>query len=273
MVVLLLAPPSHSAIYKWKDDNGKTHFTDDVSKIPVKYREKDELEKMDGALGDPSDPVQLNIPKKKASSGAIPFEPYGDGHFIVEALINGRIKARLIVDTGASMVVLSDRVGKLLNVSGKKDFPTLQVNTAGGRIESPLFILDSIKIGHAKQFGVEASTNPHFKNKGVDGLLGMSFLGEFKLEVDHTNQKIFLKPLAKRGEMSWGEHNEAWWRNKYATYVGHMRKLRNYIGTYKMSSKEYINKLKMIEHYSKLHAILEKRANEENLPKEFRIYP
>ena len=31
-----------AAIYKWKDDQGKLHFTDSKSKIPLKYREKTE---------------------------------------------------------------------------------------------------------------------------------------------------------------------------------------------------------------------------------------
>ncbi len=31
-------------IYKYKDDQGKTHFTDDPSQIPLKYRKKDKME-------------------------------------------------------------------------------------------------------------------------------------------------------------------------------------------------------------------------------------
>lgn len=274
LAVVIFAVPSYSAIYTWKDENGKTHFTDDASKIPAEYRKKDELKTMDGAPADPSEPVQLNIPESQSTAGgAIPVEAYGDGHFIVVARLNGNIKARLMVDTGASLVVLSDRLGKLLKVSGDKNLPTMQASTAGGTVESPLFILKSIKIGRAKEFGVEATTNPHFQGKEVDGLLGMSFLGEFKLEMDRTNLKMFLKPLAKRGERTWDGHNEAWWRKKYQTYVSNMRKYRNYVNKYYMDSKEYYNSLKMISHYSNLHKALEKRADEERLPKEFRVYP
>ncbi len=31
-----------AGIYKWRDDQGKLHFTDDRAKIPLKYREKTE---------------------------------------------------------------------------------------------------------------------------------------------------------------------------------------------------------------------------------------
>ena len=41
MVALLwlLQTPLWATIYKWKDDQGKPHFTDDRANIPLKYRE------------------------------------------------------------------------------------------------------------------------------------------------------------------------------------------------------------------------------------------
>ncbi len=178
-----------------------------------------------------------------------------------------------MVDTGASLVVVSDRLGKLLRVSGNKNLPTMQASTAGGTVESPLFILKSIKIGSASEFGVEATTNPHFKDTKEDGLLGMSFLGNFKVEIDQTNNKMFLKPIVARGEMLWGGHNEAWWRNRYQTYVKKMRQYRNYVENYLMEPKKLFNFRKMITHYSKLHQALDKRADQVGLPKKFRVYP
>ncbi len=39
LCILFLASPAAGKIYKWKDDNGKTHFTDNPGKIPKKFRE------------------------------------------------------------------------------------------------------------------------------------------------------------------------------------------------------------------------------------------
>ena len=271
LAILMLASPSQSAIYKWKDENGKVHFTDSLSKIPPQYRKKGELKTMKGLPADSSEPVKLLYPKGKSNDHVIPVKAHGEGHFIVEALINGNIKANLMVDTGASMVILSDRLGERLEINNK-DFPSMSFSTAGGRVETPLFVLQSLKIGDAEVFGLEASTNPNFKGR-VDGLLGMSFLGEFKLEMDQENLKMLLKPTAEHGEKLWDGHNEAWWRNKYQTYVQNMRKLRNYVNKYMMSAKEYHNSRMKIEHYSKLHQALDKRADQVNLPKEYRSYP
>ena len=50
-VLWLCQTPLSAAIYKWKDDQGKVHFTDDKSRIPLKYRMQ--LEKFKGVV-DPS---------------------------------------------------------------------------------------------------------------------------------------------------------------------------------------------------------------------------
>jgi len=51
------AQPAFAGIYKWTDDAGKTHFTDDKSKIPKKYRTKTGIKKLrqlDDRTFDPS---------------------------------------------------------------------------------------------------------------------------------------------------------------------------------------------------------------------------
>ena len=38
LIFILLDHPADAKIYKWKDENGKIHFTDSPEKIPFKYR-------------------------------------------------------------------------------------------------------------------------------------------------------------------------------------------------------------------------------------------
>lgn len=40
-MILVSSNPVHAEIYKWKDDNGKWHFTDDARKVPRKVPRKD----------------------------------------------------------------------------------------------------------------------------------------------------------------------------------------------------------------------------------------
>lgn len=55
-VLWLFQTPLYAAIYKWKDDQGKLHFTDSKSKIPLKYR--DQMEKFKGVSEPNPEPVE-----------------------------------------------------------------------------------------------------------------------------------------------------------------------------------------------------------------------
>jgi hypothetical protein len=51
----LLAPPASADIYRWEDESGVIHFTDDLSAIPAKYRAKTrEIQKTPPEPGKPS---------------------------------------------------------------------------------------------------------------------------------------------------------------------------------------------------------------------------
>jgi hypothetical protein len=45
--------PVMAKIYKYKDENGKTHFTNNPSSIPMRYRKKDSVEKFRGVYEPP----------------------------------------------------------------------------------------------------------------------------------------------------------------------------------------------------------------------------
>ena len=270
LVFLILASPTHSAIYKWKDEKGRTHFTDSLSKIPPQFREKGKLKNMKGETVMSSDFAKSSLSKQgqthviKAKSGA------GD-HYIVEVLINGSIKANLIVDTGATMVVLSDELGRRLGVHPHSKLPKIGMSTAGGKVQAPLFVLDSLKLGSAEVFNVESTTNSYMGD--MDGLLGMSFLGEFKVEMDRQKWEMTLKPLGGPKDELWEGKNQTWWKKKYQTYADNLRQL------YRAARHVRGNKHKseqielLIAHYEKLHKGLELRANRANVPNVFRAYP
>jgi len=51
VICLALAAPASAGLYKWKDENGKIHFTDDPSQIPLDYRNKKDMKKMQSSRG------------------------------------------------------------------------------------------------------------------------------------------------------------------------------------------------------------------------------
>lgn len=46
IAVIFIAQSTYAGLYKWTDDEGKVHFTDDKNNIPKKYRTKSQLKKL-----------------------------------------------------------------------------------------------------------------------------------------------------------------------------------------------------------------------------------
>ena len=46
VVCLALAAPASAGVYKWKDKNGKTHFTDSLNKVPLDQRSKKRIKEI-----------------------------------------------------------------------------------------------------------------------------------------------------------------------------------------------------------------------------------
>ncbi len=118
---------------------------------------------------------------------------------IVETLLNGKVKANLVLDTGASLVALSKKIGVELGVDmtdTKKDI--IQMRLADGRrTAAKVIILESVRIQDVEVNKVMAAvmlediSDPSLR----DGLLGMSFLNRFNLKMDLKNMKITLEKI------------------------------------------------------------------------------
>ena len=93
-----------------------------------------------------------------------------DGHFYADAEINGT-SIRMLADTGASMVVLSEADAERAGINvGDLNF-TLVVSTANGQANAAEVTLDEVRIGSIVRQDVRAAVS-----RGLSGsLLGMSF--------------------------------------------------------------------------------------------------
>ncbi|MFH1725748.1 MAG: retropepsin-like aspartic protease [Elusimicrobiota bacterium] len=120
----------------------------------------------------------------------------GSGSMLaVTAVLNGSVSASLIVDTGASLVSLSPGIVEKLSLGPGEMAGTVSVQVADGRtIRGESFYLDSISVGDKEARRVLAAAIPS-KLSGYDGLLGMSFLKNFIVEIDPKSNRLLLKSL------------------------------------------------------------------------------
>lgn len=77
-VSVSIAPPASADIYRWEDEGGVIHFTDDPSAIPSKYKQKvREILKAPPPAGRPSLST-MGAPESSPGSSAPPGSPDGE---------------------------------------------------------------------------------------------------------------------------------------------------------------------------------------------------
>lgn len=116
-------------------------------------------------------------------------------HLYADVVLNGRVNAKLLIDTGASFVVISPAVARKLNISMEGNRPDVKLTLADGReVPGKMLKLNSIGLGQVKADNVEAAVI-YQENafSGFDGLLGMSFLKLFRFGINLEKEKLILR--------------------------------------------------------------------------------
>ena len=144
----------------------------------------------------------------------IPFELINNRPFI-KIMVNGKGPFRFVIDTGASMSVLSDKTAALLGVK-----PVAKGGNAraiGGSGSFPILygLLDSISIGETKIDTVpiyirtvySAEDSP--ESERSDGYLGLSVLSHFATTIDYQMRQVLLDRTPLTEDMLAGKTDAA----------------------------------------------------------------
>ena len=132
-----------------------------------------------------------------SGSKTIALERVGSSYF-VEAVINGKHKARLMIDTGSSSVLISPKLAREMGLklsSGGYHGSTATL-ADGSSVASFSTILEELKIGRASVDNVMANVIQTNSTQHFDGLLGMSFLRNFNFTIDTEKHLLILKDKA-----------------------------------------------------------------------------
>ena len=135
---------------------------------------------------------EADLKLKEAQGFTIPLIPDGQGHFLADVLINNRVHASLVVDTGSPVVMLTaDFVRKLdLDISQSH---VGYVEVLNGKYKAAAVSLDNVRVGNAKASDIGATVLLEGNKEIRDGLLGMSFLSRFHFTLDEKGQKLILR--------------------------------------------------------------------------------
>jgi len=114
------------------------------------------------------------------------------GNWFAEVRLNDSRTARFVVDTGASLCVVSPELATALSIHPGPRAEMVPMQVVGGVTAGPRVTLASVRVGDAEVENVAAVI--HSIGPGIDGLLGNTFLGRFTVTLDPDRSVLVLRP-------------------------------------------------------------------------------
>lgn len=112
----------------------------------------------------------------------------------VDVLLNGVAKTNLMVDTGASVVVIAKEIAERLGLDMENKEASIVLTLADGRkVPADPIILESVKVGEVEVKNVKAVVLKNSEPQEEDGLLGMSFLENFVVKIDAKGRSLIFE--------------------------------------------------------------------------------
>ena len=134
---LAVNPVCAAEYYRWVDDSGVLHITDNLHEVPSPQRGN--INRVQAPESPRVVQPEIKPPPRKAS---IPMEKHGQV-VIIQATLNNKQSAKFVVDTGSSYTLISNALARELSIDVGPNPKTLPFQTANGLIQAPVTNLDS----------------------------------------------------------------------------------------------------------------------------------
>lgn len=117
-------------------------------------------------------------------------------HLFVEVELNDYQTAHLLVDTGATDIMLQPDLAADIGLSEGESVEGTYY-TPNGPTQQFITTLDTVRVGEAVQHHVRASFGYGMQAGLRDGLLGMSFLKHYHVDIDLARRELHLRPRSE----------------------------------------------------------------------------
>jgi clan AA aspartic protease (TIGR02281 family) len=274
IMMAVLVPSSHGEMYKWVDEKGTVHFTDDLSSIPEKYRQDAETRKPSKEGSVPQTPVKPKPPPspKGAEPEGMTVDLFRKHELLLaEVILNGRLKQYFIVDTGASFTLINRPTARELGITIDENTPFIPIFTASSLIFTPLVTLQSIRVGEAEVENVDVLI--HDMPSDSAGLLGNSFLNKFRVTLDSANGKMTLYSMQGTPSPDRpGGYGKDFWVSQFRFYYRILEELRKIKQKYegRGSSSELTRVNNAIRYFENQLSEFERKASFAGVPRNWR---
>lgn len=103
------------------------------------------------------------------------------GGWIAEVVLNDARRARFLVDTGASVTVLSPELADAIGIAPSPRARIMRFQTLAGVTEAPVVTIPSLRLGELEARDIIAVIH---ETVGLDGILGNTFLARYTVTLD-----------------------------------------------------------------------------------------
>jgi clan AA aspartic protease (TIGR02281 family) len=274
ILLVVLVSSGYGEMYKWVDEKGTVHFTDDLSSIPEKYRQDAETRKPPKEISAPK-PQEMpkpSLPSKVSEPEGIIVDLLRKHELLLaEVILNGRVRQYFILDTGASFTLISRHTAKELGITIDENTPFMPIFTASSLIFTPLVTLRSVRVGEAEVENVDVLI--HDMPSETAGLLGNSFLNKFKVMIDSANGKMTLYSMQGTPSPDRpGGYGRDFWVSQFSFYNRVLEELRKIKRRYEVkgSSSDLTRVNNAIRYFENQLSEFERKASFAGVPRNWR---
>lgn len=119
---------------------------------------------------------QIGLPRQVVEGGATRIPLSSDGHFWLQAKVNGA-PVSFMVDTGATLTAISQDAARRAGLKPRAGGFPVRLSTANGTITAQLTSIDELRFGNIAARGLDAVMSPRM---GETNVIGMNFLARLK---------------------------------------------------------------------------------------------
>jgi len=119
---------------------------------------------------------------------------------VLEVEIEGtkKRKLRMALDTGSTFVVIPPAICKSIGCVAKPRGKKIMITTASCKKRLPILKIPYIRVAGVEAKNVETLPMSLPGNAQAQGLLGLTFLRQFRLDLDYGSGSLKLTPKKKR---------------------------------------------------------------------------
>lgn len=132
---------------------------------------------------------QLGLPEQVVEGGEtrVPLSP--DGHYWLEARLNG-VPANFLVDTGATVTAVSQEVADRAGLAARTGGIPVRITTANGAVSAQISTADTLSFGNVEASGIDVVIAPNLGRTNVLGMNVLSRLSGWRVQ----DQTLILVP-------------------------------------------------------------------------------